>query len=154
MLPMSLVNNNKSSSSSATSTAAAATTGGILQNCYRRDPSNSDLDEWGSFNCAKFKSGKKCDLCSHMRETSVIESLYFSKNHRIHGHLAHDIIPADKIRWFIYAIQDLPCKKITVGSTQNPVKRWATHKSDCNQITDCKKNWIVKTLHYRRWLSL
>ena len=92
----------------------------------------------------KFKEGKRCDLCSHMKETSVIESLYFSKKHRIHGHLSHDTILEGKIRWYIYAIQDIPCRKIIVGSTQNPVKRWATHKSDCNQTSECKKTGLSK----------
>ena len=79
-----------------------------------------------------------------MKETSVIESLYFEKKHRIHGHLSYDFTPEGKIRWYIYAIQDIPCRKITVGSTQNPVKRWATHKSDCNQTSDCKKTGLSK----------
>ena len=140
-------NNNSSTSSTATSYAAttSTTTGRIDQACYQQDSPTTDLDKWGSFHCAKFKEGKRCDLCSHMKETSVIESLYFSKQHRIHGHLAHDTIPEGKIRWYIYAIQDLPCRKIIVGSTQNPVKRWATHKSDCNQASDCKKKAYPST---------
>ena len=27
----------------------------------------------------------------------------------------------------------MPCQKIIVGSTQNPVQRWSTHKSTCNK---------------------
>ena len=33
----------------------------------------------------------------------------------------------------MYSIQDLPCQKIIIGSTQDPVKRWANYKSTCNK---------------------
>ena len=79
-----------------------------------------------------------------MNETSTIESYYFGNKFRIHGHLAHDVIPDGKVRWFIYAIQDLPCRKLIVGSTQNPVKRWANHKSTCNQPSTSNSTGLAK----------
>ena len=109
--------------------------------------STADFSQlWGSFHCMKYRQGKKCDLCSHMTETSTIESFYFQKKFRIHGHLAHDVIPEGKVRWFIYAIQDLPCSKIIIGSTQNPVKRWSCHKSTCNQ--PCYSNSTGLAKHF------
>ena len=36
------------------------------------------------------------------------------------------------MRWFIYLIEDVPCKKSIVGSTTNPTSRWSNHKSTCN----------------------
>ena len=78
-----------------------------------------------------------------MKETTTITSKYFSTKHRIHGHLAHDIMPGGSIRWFIYAIEDLPCQKMIVGSTQNPVNRWANHKKDCNR-SNCKSTGLSK----------
>ena len=50
----------------------------------------------------------------------------------IHGHLAHDVTEANMLRWFVYLIKDLPCKKAIVGSTTKPISRWSGHKSDCN----------------------
>ena len=70
-----------------------------------------------------------------MQETSVIESFYFDKKHRIHGQLAHDKAPQGKIRWYVYAIEDMPCRKLIVGSTSSPTLRWANHKSTCNRRT-------------------
>ena len=67
-----------------------------------------------------------------MQETSYIESFFFKKKHWIHGNLAHDRSPEGKIRWYIYTIEDIPCHKQIVGSTINPTKRWAVHKSSCN----------------------
>ena len=43
--------------------------------------------------------------------------------------------PEGKIRWFIYSVEDIPCKKIIIGSTQNPVKCWNNYKSTCNSET-------------------
>ena len=89
-------------------------------------------------------SGKRCDFCSHMVETSTIESIHFSKTFRIHGHLSHNYAPEGMIRWFIYAINDLPCRKIIVGSTQDPVKRWSVHKSTCNKASLSKSTGLSK----------
>ena len=91
---------------------------------------NSDI--YGSFQCAKFKSGKRCDLCKHMVETSYVKSKYFNTKIRIHGHLAHDIIPLNMHRWFIYSITDEKCGRTYIGSTTDPLKRWRNHKSSCN----------------------
>ena len=67
-----------------------------------------------------------------MREKNSINSFYYITKFRIHGHLKHDYSPEGKIRWFIYSIEDIPCKKQIVGSTQDPVKRWRNYKSTCN----------------------
>ena len=58
--------------------------------------------------------------------------------------MAHDVIPDGKVSWFIYAIQDLPCKKLIVGSTQHPVKRWSCHKSTCNQSSTSSSTGLAK----------
>ena len=67
-----------------------------------------------------------------MIEKECIYSFYYKIPSKIHGHLAHDKWPDGKIRWFIYSIEDIPCQKLTVGSTTNPTSRWRTHKSTCN----------------------
>ena len=67
-----------------------------------------------------------------MREKSTIDSIFFNKKLKIHGHLAHDQAPLGYIRWFIYSIRDLPCNKQIIGSTQDPKSRWANYKSCCN----------------------
>merc|ERR1711994_1032324 len=46
--------------------------------------------QWGSWHCRKFRSGGKCSFCSHMKETTTIESYHFGTTHKIHGYLAHD----------------------------------------------------------------
>jgi hypothetical protein len=57
-----------------------------------------------------------------MVETSFVRSTHFNQNFRIHGHLAHDLSPANKQRWFIYLVEDIPCQKFIVGSTTAPTK--------------------------------
>ena len=76
---------------------------------------------YGSFHCEKFKRGKKCELCSHMRETNFIYSHQYKTKFRIHGHLSHDLslAPIDKKRWYVYQIEDIPCQKQIIGSTNN-----------------------------------
>ena len=88
---------------------------------------------WGSFHCMKKKFGKKCDFCEHMKEKALVRSIYYNRNMKIHGHLAHDLAPMGKIRWFVYSILDEPCNKQIVGSTQDPKLRWANYKSSCNK---------------------
>ena len=66
----------------------------------------------------------------------------------IYGHLAHDHIPADTIRWFIYCIEDIPCRKQIVGSTVNPRQRWSNYKSSCNSKTS-KSTGLSK--HFSQW---
>ena len=88
--------------------------------------------KWGSFHCDKFSKGGKCDLCSHMEEKDRIRSSHFGKYSKIHGHLSHDRAPHGFLRWFVYAIEDIPCQKTIVGSTTGPTGRWSTHKSQCN----------------------
>ena len=98
-------------------------------------PRNDKNYSWGSFHCVRKKLGKSCDLCNHMSETSTVKSIFYDKNFQVHGHLAHDHAPPDKVRWFIYKITDLPCQKEIVGSTQDPKARWANYKSTCNKQT-------------------
>ena len=52
----------------------------------------------------------------HMVEKETIESYYYITKFKIHGHLRHDFNPEGKIRWFIYCVEDIPCKKIIIGS--------------------------------------
>ena len=99
---------------------------------------------WGSFHCDRYKSGKRCDVCSHMREVDHIRSIYFQRNNRIHGYLAHDWTPEDKIRWFIYCIVDEPCQKQYVGSSQKIPSRWASHKHSCNRSEPCNSTGLSK----------
>ena len=107
----------------------------------------NDLNEkWGSYTCQKFKEGKKCDLCSHMREKDHIQSFHFQNFLKIHGHLAHDKIPEGYLRWFIYSIEDIPCHKRIVGSTTKPTDRWRNHKSNCNSR---KSNSTGLSSHFR-----
>ena len=86
-------------------------------------------------------------MCNHMRETDFVESFHFLRKHRIHGNLSHDFAPEGKIRWFIYLIEDTPCHKQYVGSTQKPTQRWGTHKSTCNSMkstsTGLSKHFMV-----------
>ena len=77
--------------------------------------------------------GKKCDLCSHMVETSWVRSHHFNTKLRVHGHLSHDTAPPNVIRWFVYILEDIPCMRTYVGSTSDPQKRWRNHKSTCNK---------------------
>ena len=99
--------------------------------------------EYGSFHCAKYRSGKKCEVCSHMVERSHVYSIFFKQKFRIHGHLSHDFSPADRKRWYIYLIEDIPCMKAIIGSTVDPYKRWSTHKSSCNN-GPCKGTGLSK----------
>ena len=85
--------------------------------------------KWGSWHCDKFRGGGKCDVCNHMVEKETIESFYYITKFKIHGHLRHDYNPDGKIRWFIYCVEDIPCKKVIIGSTQNPKQRWSNYKS-------------------------
>ena len=81
-----------------------------------------------------------------MRERDTINSLYYITKFRIHGNLRHDFSPLGKIRWFIYCVENVPCQKIIIGSTQNPTQRWANYKSTCNsqnsKSTDMAKNFM------------
>ena len=86
--------------------------------------------------------------CEHMREVDFIESYWFQKRNRIHGHLAHDYKPADTIRWFIYCIEDIPCRKQITGSTINPRQRWSNYKSSCNSGKS-KSTGLCK--HFSQW---
>ena len=68
-----------------------------------------------------------------MKQTGTIESIHYKTKAKIHGHLQHDYHPEGKIRWFIYSILDMPCQKLIIGSTQNPLERWRNYKSTCNK---------------------
>ena len=91
--------------------------------------------QYGSFHCDKYQKGKKCELCSHMKETNFVYSHFYKRKFRIHGHLSHDLSLStiDKRRWYIYQIEDIPCEKQIIGSTTDPYNRWANHKSNCNK---------------------
>ena len=67
-----------------------------------------------------------------MKEKELINSFYYITKFKIHGNLKHDYSPEGKIRWYIYCIEDMPCRKQIVGSTQDPTKRWRNYKSTCN----------------------
>ena len=43
----------------------------------------------GSYHCQSYRTKKKCDVCSHMLETSTVTSYYFNKRFAIHGHNVH-----------------------------------------------------------------
>ena len=89
----------------------------------------------GSFYCDKYSRGGSCDACKHMqRETRQVESFYFLKTFAIHGSLVH-LKPSQKpkLKWFIYLIEDLGCRKQYVGSTTDVCGRWAATKSACNK---------------------
>ena len=88
----------------------------------------------GSYQCRNFKEGRKCELCTHMKDNvQYVDSLHFRKRHAIRGHLVHQ--PRDKQfkdRWFVYLITDDHCDKQYVGSTTDMYARWSSHKSSCN----------------------
>ena len=73
----------------------------------------------GSFQCEHFRSGRKCDLCTHMKDgQGFVVSRHFQTKHAVRGHLVHE--PREKAfkdRWFIYQIEDEFCGKTYVGST-------------------------------------
>ena len=111
----------------------SAQTSQTNSNSFNPSVSNLANMKWGSWHCTKFRNGGKCDLCSHIKERETIESQYYITKFKIHGHLRHDFSPQGKIRWFVYGIEDEPCHKVIVGSTQDPTKRWANHKTTCNK---------------------
>ena len=67
-----------------------------------------------------------------MVETDHVSSTYFNTKLRIHGHLSHDSGPPNMHRWFVYLLEDTPCRKSIVGSTTKPTSRFSNHKSSCN----------------------
>ena len=93
---------------------------------------------WGSWHCAKFRNGGRCEACRHMTETETVDSFHFGTKIKIRGHLRHDYAPPGKIRWFIYQIVDNPCHLIYTGSSQLPAKRFLSHKS----------TWVERRIHF------
>ena len=86
----------------------------------------------GSYHCPAYKSKGRCDVCSHMVETSTIYSHYFQRRFAIHGHNVH--LPAaqkNKLCWFIYCCEDTLCSLQYIGSTTDVCKRWASNKKAC-----------------------
>ena len=86
----------------------------------------------GSYHCQLYKTKGRCDVCSHMVETSTISSIYFGKRFAIHGHNVH--LPAsqkNKYKWFVYVCEDVACQLIYVGSTTDVCARWAATKKAC-----------------------
>ena len=86
----------------------------------------------GSYHCPAYKTKGRCDVCSHMVETSTIYSQYFKRRFAIHGHNVH--LPAahkNKLRWFVYCCEDTHCNLQYVGSTTDVCKRWASTKKAC-----------------------
>ena len=71
-------------------------------------------------------------MCSHMKPTDSVYSYHFGTKIKVHGRLSHDVSPPGFIRWYIYVIEDMPCQLLYCGSTQNPVARFSSHKSSCN----------------------
>ena len=67
-----------------------------------------------------------------MKPTDFIYSHHFKTKIKIRGHLSHDYSPRGLIRWYIYTIEDMPCKLLYVGSSQSLVARFSSHKSSCN----------------------
>ena len=78
-----------------------------------------------------------------MVEKSYVVSHFYNQTFRIHGHLAHDIRVLNKRRWYIYQVEDLPCRLSYIGSTTNPTARWSGHKSSCN-IGPANKSGLSK----------
>ena len=78
-----------------------------------------------------------------MIEKECVKSTYFGIYSKIHGHLSHDWIPQGFHRWFVYSIEDIPCQKRIVGSTNSPCERWRNHKSQCNS-KKCKSTGLSK----------
>ena len=86
----------------------------------------------GSYHCQLYKNKGRCDVCSHMVETSTITSPFFRKRFAIHGRNIH--LPASqkkKLRWFVYVCQDTACGLIYVGSTVDVCSRWSQTKKAC-----------------------
>ena len=86
----------------------------------------------GSYHCQTYRTKRKCDVCSHMVETSTVTSYYFNKRFAIHGHNVH--LPASqktKHRWFVYLCEDTACRLLYVGSTVDVCKRWSSTKKAC-----------------------
>ena len=90
------------------------------------DPGNDDDDtgpvgggHWNSsYHCPSFKTKCKCDVCSHMVETSAIYSLYFKRKFAIHGqNLQLHAAQKNKLMWFIYCREDTVCNLQYIGST-------------------------------------
>ena len=97
------------------------------------DDAGASGGRWnGSYHCQMYKSKGRCDVCSHMVETSTIHSNYFNRRFAIHGRNIH--LPASqkkKNRWFVYVCQDTACGLIYVGSTTDVCGRWAKTKKAC-----------------------
>ena len=86
----------------------------------------------GSYHCDRFREKKKCEVCSHMKETSTIFSFHFRRNFAIHGRNIHLLASQkNKHRWFVYTIVDEFCELIYVGSTTDVCARWSQTKKAC-----------------------
>ena len=86
----------------------------------------------GLYHCELYRTKGRCDVCSHMTETSTITSPYFGRRFAIHGRNIH--LPASKKRkltWFVYVVEDTACGLIYVGSTVDVCSRWAQTKKAC-----------------------
>ena len=86
----------------------------------------------GSYHCSRFREKQKCEVCSHMKETSTVHSFYFNRNFAIHGRNIH--LPAsqkNKFQWFVYAVIDEHCQLMYVGSTTDVCARWSQTKKAC-----------------------
>ena len=86
----------------------------------------------GSYHCNLYRTKGRCDVCSHMVETSTINSTYFRRKFAIHGRIVH--LPASqkiKHTWFVYVVEDTNCGLTYVGSTVDVCSRWAQTKKAC-----------------------
>ena len=79
--------------------------------------------------CVKFRSGGRCDLCSHLNCTNFVTSLHFGTKHAIRHHLHHNLENV----WFVYLIEDTVCELQYVGSTVNINRRFSQQKTGCNR---------------------
>ena len=86
----------------------------------------------GSYHCQLYKSKGRCDVCTHMVETSTVTSPFYNRRFAIHGRNIH--LPAsqgNKLSWFVYVCQDTSCNLIYVGSTVDVCRRWSQTKKAC-----------------------
>ena len=78
----------------------------------------------GSNHSPAYKSNGRCDVCSHMVETSTIYSQYFKRRFAIHGHNLH--LPAaqkNKLGSFTAACSILEAQRMCVRVGPAPKKR-------------------------------
>ena len=87
----------------------------------------------GSYHCASHRRRRNgCDVCSYSVETSYVTSLHYKRKFAIHGRNIH--LPAsqkNKMKWFVYLVEDTACQLQYVGSTSDVTSRWSNTKGAC-----------------------